>query len=89
MVIEQYNEDWIKHFNEIKNILENNLTKIIKIEHVGSTAIIGMYAKPIIDVDIVIKNNDFEKTKEELELIGYLYEGNLGIIGREAFSRKI
>ena len=88
MVIEQYNEDWIKHFNQVKNILENNLTKIIKIEHVGSTAIIGMCAKPIIDIDIVIKNNDFEKTKEELELIGYSYEGNLGIIGREAFSRK-
>ena len=88
MVIEQYNGDWIKQFNQIKNILENNLTKIIQIEHVGSTSIIGMYAKPIIDIDIVIKSNDFEKTKEELEVIGYSYEGNLGIIGREAFKRN-
>jgi GrpB-like predicted nucleotidyltransferase (UPF0157 family) len=88
MVIEQYNKNWVKHFNQIKNVLEVNLTKIIKIEHVGSTSIIGMYAKPVIDIDIVIKNNDFEKTKGELELIGYSYEGNLGIIGREAFKRN-
>ena len=88
MVIEHYNEDWIIHFNQIKNILENKLTKIIQIEHVGSTSIIGMYAKPVIDIDIVINNNAFETTKEELEIIGYTYEGNLGIIGREAFKRN-
>jgi GrpB-like predicted nucleotidyltransferase (UPF0157 family) len=30
------------------------LPKIIGIEHVGSTAIIGMCAKPIIDIDIIV-----------------------------------
>jgi GrpB-like predicted nucleotidyltransferase (UPF0157 family) len=80
MIIEEYNENWIKYFCQIKAILENNLTKIIKIEHVGSTAITGMCAKPVIDIDIVIDNNDdFENTKKELALIGYSHEGNLGI----------
>ena len=89
MVIVEYNDNWKKQFIQIKNILENNLNKIITIEHVGSTAIIGMCAKPIIDIDIVIENiNDFEKTKNELELIGYFHEGDLGIIGRESFKRK-
>jgi GrpB-like predicted nucleotidyltransferase (UPF0157 family) len=88
MVIEEYNNDWIKQFNQIKEILERNLTKIVKIEHVGSTAIIGMYAKPIIDIDIVIDNrNDFDKIKNELESIGYIHNGDQGIIGREAFKR--
>jgi GrpB-like predicted nucleotidyltransferase (UPF0157 family) len=89
MVITEYDENWIKQYTQIKNVLENSLSKIIKIEHVGSTSIIGMLAKPIIDIDVVIENNnDFEKVKTELEIIGYLYEGNLGIVGREAFKRN-
>ena len=88
MVIEDYNENWINQFNEIKNVLETNLSRIIKIEHIGSTSITGMLAKPIIDIDVVIKSiDDFEKTKDELEIIGYLYEGDLGIIGREVFKK--
>ena len=89
MVIEEYNEDWKNQYEQIKNILENSLSKAIKIEHVGSTSITGMWAKPIIDIDIVIENiNDFEKTKKELEEIGYLHKGDQGIIGREVFKRN-
>jgi GrpB-like predicted nucleotidyltransferase (UPF0157 family) len=89
MIIEEYNENWIKYFGQIKTMLENNVTKAIKIEHVGSTAITGMRAKPVIDIDIVINNNDdFENTRKELALIGYSHEGNLGIMGREVFKRN-
>jgi GrpB-like predicted nucleotidyltransferase (UPF0157 family) len=88
MVIEEYNENWIKQFTQIKNVFEKILSKTIKIEHIGSTAIIGMCAKPIIDIDIIIENvNDFEKTKNELESIGYYHNGDQGIEGREAFNR--
>ena len=58
MIIEEYNEEWPEQFTTIKNVLENNLSKIIKIEHFGSTSIIGMCAKPIIDIDIVIEDNN-------------------------------
>jgi len=88
MVIEEYNVNWIKQFKKIKNILENNLNSIVKIEHVGSTAIIGMYAKPIIDIDIVINNiNDFANVKDDLKILGYIHKGDLGISGREMFER--
>jgi GrpB-like predicted nucleotidyltransferase (UPF0157 family) len=89
MIIVQYDENWVQQYTQIKNVLENNLCKIIKIEHIGSTSILGMWAKPIIDIDIVIENvEDFEIIKKELEIIGYLHEGNLGIIGREVFKRN-
>ncbi|MDR1068538.1 MAG: GrpB family protein [Clostridiales Family XIII bacterium] len=89
MVIEEYNENWVKDFGQIKEVLETNLTHIIAIEHVGSTAIIGMCAKPIIDIDLVIDNNTyFEQTRTELEALGYSHEGDLGIAGREAFERN-
>jgi len=47
-----------------------------------------MYAKPIIDIDVEIKDeNDFLKIKVELENIGYIYCGDQGVPGREAFKR--
>jgi GrpB-like predicted nucleotidyltransferase (UPF0157 family) len=88
MIIVEYDKNWIIQFQEIKEILENNLSKIIKIEHIGSTSIIGMCAKPIIDIDIIIdSNDDFVYVKNELELIGYYHNGDQGILGREVFKR--
>ena len=88
MIIHEYNENWKSQFVEIKDILEKNLSKTIGIEHVGSTAITGMLAKPIIDIDIIIESNEqFNKTKEELELLGYYHNGDQGIRGREVFKR--
>jgi GrpB-like predicted nucleotidyltransferase (UPF0157 family) len=89
MVIVEYNDEWPIWFDKIRNELCKNLNSIISVEHIGSTSIKGMCAKPIIDIDIVINNeNNFSKTKEELELIGYYHNGNQGIIGREAFNRN-
>ncbi|MGB4439996.1 MAG: GrpB family protein [Sedimentibacter sp.] len=60
---------------------------MLGIEHVGSTSVEGLSAKPIIDIDIVIKDySAFELVKEKLALIGYVHDGNLGIKDREAFK---
>jgi GrpB-like predicted nucleotidyltransferase (UPF0157 family) len=90
MVIVDYNEEWTMHFNKIKNVLEENLSPIVKIEHIGSTAIKGMCAKPIIDIVIVVKDDDnFIQIKNELELkFGYYHVGNWGIPEREVFKKK-
>jgi GrpB-like predicted nucleotidyltransferase (UPF0157 family) len=48
-----------------------------------------MCAKPIIDIDIIIKDtNDFNTIKKELEGLGYYHNGDQGIPGREAFGRN-
>jgi len=89
MTITDYNDNWPVEFQKIKIILEKNLSKILKIEHVGSTSIIGMCAKPIIDIVIIIdKDDDFIIAKNELENIGYYHNGNQDIPGREVFKRK-
>ena len=45
------------YFEKIKNEIEDAVGNlIIRTEHVGSTAVIGMWAKPCIDIDVVIKN---------------------------------
>ena len=60
---------------------------ILGIEHIGSTAVEGLPAKPIIDIDIVIESPNFlDETILRLKDAGYIHEGNLGIEGREAFK---
>lgn len=86
IIVVNYNPIWKIEFNTIKKeLLSVLLGKIISIEHVGSTSVEGLWAKPIIDIDIVIDNN-FEEVKELLESLDYIYEGDLGIEGREAFK---
>lgn len=85
VVVEDYNPEWKNEFENIKNELLTVLSgKINSIEHVGSTSVEGLAAKPIIDIDVVIDRN-FQEVKKALESIGYIYEGDLGISGREAF----
>lgn len=89
MVIVEYREDWRKEFDSIMRVLQNSLSRILRIEHIGSTSIPGMMAKPIIDIDIEIANMDsFEITKKQLEKIGYMHVGNQDIEDREVFKRN-
>jgi len=87
VVVEKWNPQWKYEYEKIvaslgKDIIYNS----IKIEHVGSTSVEGLSAKPVIDLDIVIEKDKFAIIKELLNKKGYEYEGDLGIEGREAFS---
>lgn len=88
-LVTRYNPLWPIWFKEMKTILEAALgDSYCSIEHVGSTSIPGMTAKPIIDIDIVIEIRKFDEVREKLESKGYVHEGDLGIVGREAFKLK-
>ena len=88
VVVLPYDERWLCDFEEIKNELEKALGDlIVGIEHVGSTSVKGLSAKPCIDIDIIIKDYSvFERVAYELGKIGYIHEGDLGIKHREAFK---
>ena len=84
-----YNPNWANEFERIKNELLPTLSNsVISIEHVGSTSVPGLYAKPIIDIDIVIGVQSFDEVKTLLAKIGYFHIGDLGIDGREAFKHE-
>ena len=87
VVVEKWNPKWKDEFERIVDSLgEDVIYNSVKIEHVGSTSVEGLYAKQIIDLDIVIENDKFEIIKRLLNDKGYEHEGDLGIEGREAFS---
>ena len=82
-----YDEGWSVDFEKIKAELSDAVGELaVKIEHVGSTSVVGMSAKPCIDIDLVIKDYSvFAEVAGRLLKIGYIHEGDLGIAGREAF----
>ena len=90
VLIEEYNEKWPKAFKIIESVLSNKLNGLaLRIEHVGSTAIPNLVAKPIIDIDVVIESmEDLPEVIKKLDELGYVHEGDLGIKNREAFARK-
>ena len=86
-VVQQYNTLWPKYFDEIRSHLEFGLTtNVLGIEHVGSTSIPGMVAKPIIDLDIIIGPGNFDKIRSDLINLDYLHQGDKGLKGRESFK---
>ena len=88
VVVLPYDKQWEQDFLQIKNELQNALGDLaLRIEHVGSTSVQGLSAKPIIDIDVVIKDQTvLEDVISALNAIGYRHEGNMGIEGREAFK---
>ena len=87
VIVEEYNNIWVNEFQKLKIYFQQILgDSIISIEHVGSTAVCGLAAKPIIDIDVIIKNySNFTEVKSKLKKYGYYYEGDLGIKDRHAF----
>ena len=82
-----YDGAWKAAFEAIKMEIERAVGGlVIDIEHVGSTSVEGLSAKPCIDIDVVIEDYGvFEEVVRRLADIGYIHEGDLGIPDREAF----
>ena len=90
VIVEPYDEAWEKAFMDIEKELRAALGDTAeRIEHVGSTSVRGLSAKPVIDIDVVIRDTSMlPAAVSALAGIGYTHEGDLGIPGREAFKYK-
>ncbi|MGD1898211.1 MAG: GrpB family protein [Phormidesmis sp.] len=83
-----YTIAWPKTFESLKSFVWPALKDIaISIEHVGSTSVPDLAAKPIIDMDVIIPaNQPVSSAIARLAPLGYIHRGNLGILGRDAFT---
>lgn len=83
-----YDPAWPRMFESIRQEILDLLGDLeVTVHHVGSTAVPGMSAKPIIDLDVELRNSsDFPAVRNRLQMAGYFHEGDLGIEGREAFG---
>lgn len=82
-----YDESWAAAFLSIQAALSAALTtvRVLSIEHVGSTSVPGMAAKPVIDIDIVVAEEDIAPAIATLELNGYTYHKETASLDRYSF----
>lgn len=87
VVIREYDPTWPDQFSALAARVQAALGPLlIHVEHIGSTAVPGLAAKAVIDLDVVIASpSDLPEAIRRLGTVGYAHEGDLGVVGREAF----
>jgi GrpB-like predicted nucleotidyltransferase (UPF0157 family) len=90
VVVVPYDPAWPAEFERLRTVLAAALGTVVRaIHHVGSTAVPGLPAKPVLDVDVEIASpEDLAECIRRLGRLGYRPVGDLGIAGREAFDRE-
>lgn len=91
IIIEPYTEKWIEEFNIIGHNIRQQMGDIAtRIDHIGSTSIVGIDAKPVIDIQISVKSfTPFEKIQKPLEGLGYRYMSNNPELTKRYFREPI
>ena len=74
VVVLPNDEAWAQNFLSIKDKVQSSLGNLsLGIEHVGSTSVPGLSAKPIIDIGVIIRDYSlFDDVVAALGKIGYL-----------------
>jgi GrpB-like predicted nucleotidyltransferase (UPF0157 family) len=88
VTVAPYDPQWQTDFERVSRDLSIALSgvDVLAVEHVGSTSVRDLPAKPIIDIDIVVPPDALPRALAALELAGYVYQGELGINDRHAFK---
>jgi GrpB-like predicted nucleotidyltransferase (UPF0157 family) len=89
VIIVDYDPKWPEVFEALRARIAKALGNLAAaIEHVGSTAVPGLAAKPVVDIDVLLSSTgSLREAIERLAALGYADEGNLGVAGREAFRQ--
>jgi len=88
VLVADYDPSWPDMFEALRRPVWAAVRDVaVVVEHVGSTAVPGLAAKPIIDMDVVVASSDnMSEAIARLATLGYVHRGNLGIEDREAFG---
>ena len=88
IVVVDYDAEWPRRFEEVRaRVWPAVLDVADRIEHVGSTSVPGLAAKPIIDMTVVVSTRgDVPPVIERLARLRYRHRGNLCVDDREAFD---
>jgi GrpB-like predicted nucleotidyltransferase (UPF0157 family) len=86
----EYNPAWPQRFEQLRQEYAEAMAAagvpVVAIEHVGSTSVPGLAAKPVIDCDIVVAEEDVNAASQILTELGFKPLGELGIPLRWAFK---
>lgn len=84
-----HDPQWRQEFeNEAEQIAEALGNNVVAVHHMGSTAIPNIYAKPVIDILLVVQDHAVLDAKQDaMEALGYEAFGEFGIPTRRYFRR--
>ena len=84
-----YSPDWPQQFRQEADTLQTIMEpELIAIHHIGSTSVVGLAAKPIIDVlPVVRKIQRIDQYTPKLQDVGYQAWGEYGLPGRRFFTK--
>ena len=89
ITVVDYDPAWPERFESLRDeyaaAMAAAAVRVVAIEHVGSTSVPGLAAKPIIDVDIVVQAEDVAAASDVLISLGFTPQGDLGVPQRWAF----
>ena len=90
ILVVDYDPAWPQQFQRLQAELSEQLlargVPFVAIEHVGSTSVPGLAAKPVIDCDIVVHAQEVVGASRALSDLGFAPLGELGIPQRWAFK---
>jgi GrpB-like predicted nucleotidyltransferase (UPF0157 family) len=93
ITVVEYDPAWPADFERLREVYGAAMTaagvRVVAIEHVGSTSVPGLAAKPVIDCDIVVAEEDVEAASRVLVGMGFRPLGDLGIPQRWAFKEPV
>ncbi len=85
--IAPYDPNWYNIFQEESKLIKQALgDNCLEVHHIGSTAVVGLTAKPKIDIIAVVKNG--ECTISPLEKTGFAYKGEWNIPFKFGFTKR-
>src|SRR5688572_23931561 len=89
IVVVDYDPAWPEIFEQLRAYVWSAVHDVaLAVEHVGSTSVPGLAAKPIIDMSVIVASeHKVPVTIARLATLGYVHLGTLGVEGREAFRR--
>jgi GrpB-like predicted nucleotidyltransferase (UPF0157 family) len=90
ITVVDYDPRWPGRFEELRSEYAEAMATagvpVIAIEHVGSTSVPGLAAKPVIDCDIVVRAADVQAASHVLMALCFTPLGELGVPLRWAFK---
>lgn len=89
VILVPYDPTWRKLAQQEAERLKDALSiDVLEVHHIGSTAIPGIKAKPILDFVLVVRNlEELDRHTDEMESLGYVAKGERGIPGRRFFTK--
>jgi GrpB-like predicted nucleotidyltransferase (UPF0157 family) len=90
ITVVDYDPTWAERFEQLRReyseALRRSAVPVVAIEHLGSTSVPGLAAKPVIDCDIVVTSEQVTAASDVLVGLGFTALGELGIAERWAFK---